>query len=94
MQVIKMIMMSHSVNNNTCMDLVCLFVCSNSNPLICLIPIPPESPQILDTYSVVAHQSFVICSLYVYGCSSYLSKLRYLRNFRHITGKHIPPLQL
>ena len=30
-------MMNHSVNNNTCIGLVCLFVCSNSNPLISLI---------------------------------------------------------
>ena len=29
----------------------CLFACSNSNPLISLIP--PERPQILDIYSVV-----------------------------------------
>ena len=43
-------MMSHSVNNNTRMGLVCLFVRSNLNPLISLIP---EPPQILDIYSVV-----------------------------------------
>ena len=29
----------------------CLFVCTNSNPSISLIP--PERPQILDIYSVV-----------------------------------------
>ena len=32
-----MIMMPHSVNNNTCMGLV-IFLCSNSNHLVSLIP--------------------------------------------------------
>ena len=47
----EMIIVCHSLNNNTCMGLV-ISLCLNTNPLISLIP--PESPQILDIYSVVA----------------------------------------
>ena len=43
-------MTHHSVNNNTRMDLV-MFLYSNSNHLISLIP--PKLPQILEIYSVV-----------------------------------------
>ena len=45
----EMIRMCHSLNNNKHMGLV-IFLCSNSNHLISLIP---ELPQILDIYSVV-----------------------------------------
>ena len=49
-----MIMMHHSVNNNTRMGLA-IFLCSNSNHLISLIspPPPPPTAQMLDIYSVV-----------------------------------------
>ena len=33
----KMIMMSHSLNNNTCMGLI-ISLCLNTNPLVSLIP--------------------------------------------------------
>ena len=49
-------MIHHSLNNNTCMGLV-IPLCSNSNPLISLIP--PKLPQILDIYSVVA--LYILC---------------------------------
>ena len=44
-----MIMMSHSVNNNKRMGLVCLFL---QIQILCQFS-PPEQPQILDIYSVV-----------------------------------------
>ena len=48
-------MRHHSVNNNTRMGLV-IFLCSNANHLISLIP--PQLPQILDIYSVVVLPGF------------------------------------
>ena len=52
----EMIMVCHSLNNNTPTGLVrCL--CLNANPLISLLPPssppPPEWPQNFDIYSVV-----------------------------------------
>ena len=46
----EMIIVCHSLNNNTCTGLV-ICLCLNANPLISLIP--PEWPQILGIYSVV-----------------------------------------
>ena len=45
----EMIMVCHSLNNNTCTGLV-ISICLSTNPLISLIP---KWPQILDIYSVV-----------------------------------------
>ena len=49
----EMIMVCHSMNNNTRTGLV-IYLCLDTNPLISLIP--HESPQILDIYSVVVLQ--------------------------------------
>ena len=43
----------HSLNNNTCTSSV-TFLCLNINPLISLIPPPPESRRILNIHLVVA----------------------------------------
>ena len=49
----EMIMVRDSVNNHTRRGLV-ISLCLDTNPLISLIP--PESPQILDIYSVVVQK--------------------------------------